>query len=208
MPELLEILKPKLQQTGFKNMPIIEGALDDMQVFLSPSLLAIKNKIVLDIGGSCFAHLKCALEVPRLYRRTNKEIPKKPSSYVDNALKPLFYLQNQCKNILKQSIREELLIRALCICTPKYYDTLSDVLSSLKKMEESLKRLKQARKTAASSVTNRGNSDDHKIRLQLALDVDFFSNQVQNLGLRKDEIESFQALTDLVYTAKEQAIAE
>lgn len=54
------------------------------------------------------------------------------------------------------------------------------MLSSVKKMEESLKRLKQARRTAASNPvgTNGGMSDDNKIRLQLALDVEYFGKQV------------------------------
>lgn len=47
-------------------------------------------------------------------------------------------------------------------------------------MEESLKRLKQARKTATTSTAgaNAGPSDDSKIRLQLALDVEYLGDQV------------------------------
>lgn len=47
-------------------------------------------------------------------------------------------------------------------------------------MEESLKRLKQARRTATSNPvgTNGGMSDDNKIRLQLALDVEYYGEQV------------------------------
>ncbi|XP_041420397.1 conserved oligomeric Golgi complex subunit 2 isoform X2 [Xenopus laevis] len=209
LPELREIIIVKLQQIGFKNIAMITGALEDMNEFLSPSLLAIKNKIVFDLSESCFSHLKSALEVPRLYRRTNKEMPTKASSYVDNAVKPLFQLQNEYKNILKQSIREEWLTDVLSECTPRYYDTISDVLSSVKKMEESLKRLKQARKTVTSTnTTNGGNSDDNKIRLQLALDVEYFGDQVEKLGLQKNGIKSFQTLSELVYAAKEQANPE
>lgn len=63
----------------------------------------------------------------------------------------------------------------------RYYETISEVLSSVKKMEESLKRLKQARKGAAVTTTtgaNDGPSDDSKIRLQLALDVEYLGEQV------------------------------
>lgn len=48
-------------------------------------------------------------------------------------------------------------------------------------MEESLKRLKQARKgatTAATTGANGGPTDDGKIRLQLALDVEYLGEQV------------------------------
>lgn len=55
------------------------------------------------------------------------------------------------------------------------------MLSSVRKMEESLKRLKQARKGAAATTTagaNGGLTDDGKIRLQLALDVEYLGEQV------------------------------
>lgn len=48
-------------------------------------------------------------------------------------------------------------------------------------MEESLKRLKQARKGAASAAAAGANgapTDDSKIRLQLALDVEYLGEQV------------------------------
>lgn len=62
----------------------------------------------------------------------------------------------------------------------RYFETISDILNSVKKMEESLKRLKQARKTVTTNSTspNGGMSDDNKIRLQLALDVEYYGVQV------------------------------
>lgn len=63
---------------------------------------------------------------------------------------------------------------------PRYFETVSDVLNSVKKMEESLKRLKQARRAPATNPVSSsgGMSDDDKIRLQLALDVEFLGEQV------------------------------
>lgn len=63
----------------------------------------------------------------------------------------------------------------------RYYETISEVLSSVRKMEESLKRLKQARKGATATTAagaNGGPTDDSKIRLQLALDVEYLGEQV------------------------------
>lgn len=51
----------------------------------------------------------------------------------------------------------------------------------MRKMEESLKRLKQARKGASTTPiagANGGPTDDSKIRLQLALDVEYLGEQV------------------------------
>lgn len=75
------------------------------------------------------------------------------------------------------SVTSVFFITILC---PRYFETVSDVLNSVKKMEESLKRLKQARRAPATSPVSSsgGMSDDDKIRLQLALDVQFLGEQV------------------------------
>ncbi|KAM5163878.1 conserved oligomeric Golgi complex subunit 2 [Mantella aurantiaca] len=203
LPILTDMIETKLSLIGFTNMAVIKGALEDIFTSLSASLLVINNRISVNLSESCLVYLKNTLEVPRLYRRTNKDVPTRPSFYIENAFKPLFVLQNEYENILKQTSKAKWLKGALSECAHKYYETVSDVLSSVKKMEDSLKRLKQARKTAFSSnSTNGGISDDNKIRLQLALDVEYFVNQVQQFGFCPEDV-SCSALIELVQAAKE-----
>ena len=59
--------------------------------------------------------------------------------------------------------------------------TTAEVLNSVRKMEESLKRLKKARGSNTSSSAQ-GMSDDDKIRLQLYLDVKEYDEQVMIYG--------------------------
>ncbi|XP_055395013.1 conserved oligomeric Golgi complex subunit 2 isoform X2 [Bubalus kerabau] len=210
LPELLETIKPKLEVMGFKNFSSI-SALEDSQLSLSACVPALSEKITQDLSESCFSHLKSALEVPRLYRRTNKEVPVTASSYVDSALKPLYQLQSRHKDKLKQATIQQWLEATLSESTHKYYETVSDVLNSVRKMEESLKRLKQARKTTPASpagLSGSGMSDDDKIRLQLALDVAYLGEQIEKMGLQTKDIRSFPALAELVAAAKDQATAE
>ncbi|XP_057610219.1 conserved oligomeric Golgi complex subunit 2 isoform X2 [Chionomys nivalis] len=94
LPELLKIVKPKLEMIGFKNFSSISAALEDSQSSLSAHVPALSSRIVQDLSESCFSYLKSALEVPRLYRRTNKEVPSTASSYVESALKPFYQLQH------------------------------------------------------------------------------------------------------------------
>ncbi|XP_033264825.1 conserved oligomeric Golgi complex subunit 2 isoform X2 [Orcinus orca] len=179
LPELLETIRPKLEVIGFKNFSSI-SALEDSRLSLSACVPALSDRVTQDLSESCFSHLKSALEVPRLYRRTNKEVPTTASSYVDSALKPLHQLQSGHKDKLKQAIIQQWLEGALSDSTHKYYETVSDVLNSVRKMEESLKRLKQARRTAPATPagpSGGGMSDDDKIRLQLALDVAYLGEQ-------------------------------
>ncbi|KAM8956623.1 conserved oligomeric Golgi complex subunit 2 isoform 2-T2 [Lycaon pictus] len=211
LPELLETIKPKLEMIGFKNFSSISAALEDSQTSLSACVPALSNRIIQDLSESCFSYLKSALEVPRLYRRTNKEVPTTASSYVDSALKPFYQLQSGHKDKLKQAIIQQWLEGALSESTHKYYETVSDVLSSVRKMEESLKRLKQARKSTPTNPvgpSGGGMSDDDKIRLQLALDVEYLGEQIQKMGLATKDIKSFPALAELVAAAKDQATAE
>ncbi|XP_027960301.1 conserved oligomeric Golgi complex subunit 2 isoform X2 [Eumetopias jubatus] len=210
LPELLETVKPKLEMIGFKNFSSV-SALEDSQTSLAACVPALSNRIIQDLSESCFSYLKSALEVPRLYRRTNKEVPTTASSYVDSALKPFYQLQSGHKDKLKPAIIQQWLEGALSESTHKYYETVSDVLSSVRKMEESLKRLKQARKSSPANPvgpSGGGMSDDDKIRLQLALDVEYLGEQIQKMGLATKDIKSFPALAELVAAAKDQATAE
>ncbi|XP_053154239.1 conserved oligomeric Golgi complex subunit 2 isoform X2 [Hemicordylus capensis] len=210
LPELLEIIKPKLETIGFKNIACISGALEDSKDSLLGCWPTLNSKIIQDLSDSCFSCLKSAVEVPRLYRRTNKEMPTKALPYVDSAFKPFHKLKNEYKDTLKPAVIEHWFEGALSECTQKYFATISDILHSVKKMEESLKRLKQARKTvtANSSSPSGGMSDDNKIHLQLALDVEYFGIQMQKMGLQLSNIKSFSALSELVQAAKDQISTE
>ncbi|MBN3309314.1 COG2 protein, partial [Amia calva] len=210
IPALSEMIKQRLELIGFSNFDIISDSLADSQASLSSNLPTINSRVTQRLSESCCGYLKCASEVPRLYRRTNKDVPSKASAYVDNSLKPLHQLQSDYQDVLKESIRKDWLRVALCTSTQRYYDTVADVFSSVKKMEESLKRLKQARKTVSSSSlgTNGGLTDDNKIRLQLALDVEYFGEQIQKMGLQTSDISLFSSLLELVQGAKDLAPIE
>ena len=61
-----------------------------------------------------------------------------------------------------------------------FLSVTTEVLVSVRRMEESLKRLKAARGTTSNSG-NQGMSDDDKIRSQLSLDVSEYISQVDIL---------------------------
>ncbi|XP_018604763.1 conserved oligomeric Golgi complex subunit 2 [Scleropages formosus] len=205
IPELSDMIRQKLELIGFSNFTIVSESLADSKTSLSGCAPMLNRRVTHHLGERCFSYLKSASEVPRLYRRTNKEVPTKASAYMDNALRPLLQLRSDYTDVLKASILQEWLRITLCDCTQRYYETISDVLSSVKKMEESLKRLKQARKTAVSNSTgaSSGPSDDSKIRLQLALDVEYLGEQIQNMGLQTSDITLFSSLLELVQGARD-----
>lgn len=61
----------------------------------------------------------------------------------------------------------------------RYLGIISDVLMSVKRTEDSLKKLQQRGRRSHDTVGGTTSvSDDDKIRLQLSLDVEAFVNQV------------------------------
>ena len=61
----------------------------------------------------------------------------------------------------------------------RYYAITDEVLTSVKRTEESLMKLKQSRKSSTLMAdVSSGMSDDNKIRLQLAMDIEQYSRKV------------------------------
>ncbi len=68
----------------------------------------------------------------------------------------------------------------VCVCWGcRYSELTSELLTSVQMTEESLLKLKSYRKSLAPSGAGSGMTDDNKIRLQLALDIEEFTVQVQ-----------------------------
>lgn len=77
---------------------------------------------------------------------------------------------------------------------------MKDVLTSVKKTEESLRRLKNLREkttTTSQSITS-GISDDDKIRLQLHVDISFWTIEIEKLGINCNTVDMLNELNKLV----------
>ena len=93
-----------------------------------------------------------------------------------SSLQPVGTEHEAMKGSSHFSVVDKLLIQVSSVS--RYLVVTSDVLTSVKKMEESLRRLRTARGTS-SAGGSQGMSDDDKIRLQLCLDVKELRTQVQ-----------------------------
>ena len=72
---------------------------------------------------------------------------------------------------------------------PRYYEISSELLTSVKRTEDSLLKLKSYRKSLTpSSAGGGGMSDDNKIRLQISLDIDQYSALVSPYQLLSEYI--------------------
>ena len=109
------------------------------------------------------------------------------------------------KDLKEESVEREIVTRVLTQISGVYLRHTTDVLTSVQKMEESLKRLKKARggaAAAASGAAEAAVSDDDKIRLQLALDVKSFKAQLDSsFRFEAEKLEHFVELRTLVVEA-------
>lgn len=195
-------IQPKLAQFGCQDEPGLREAFNESNRLVSSRISDLSSYIVSEVCSLSSVHLKAAHDIPRLYRRTNREVPSKPSAYITNALKPIEMFMEEHKETLSESRRCNWVTAIFSSLTKGYFAVSSELLTSVKKMEDSLKRLKAQRKSFAGMQSSSGGmSDDDKIRLQLTLDVRFFGEQIESFGVNKTEIEMFIDLSDLVESA-------
>lgn len=78
------------------------------------------------------------------------------------------------------------------------------MLTSVKKTEESLRRLKNLREKSTNTNANQSNSgsggmsDDDKIRLQLHVDISAWTNEIEKMDVDRTSVEHLIELNELV----------
>lgn len=200
-PVFVEHIEPKLKSLDFDNIDSIKGAFSDSQESVLFNVPKFQSYVVQEVTNHCSLHLKQVADIPRHYRRTNREVPSKPSSYSTGLFKPLTMFFDEHKIVLREAKREEIARAVLQNLAEQYYTATSDVLTSVKKMEDSLKRLKKARGTGVSTGTL-GMSDDDKIRQQLIIDIEYYGQQVETFGFSSSSLQGFSQLLELCKEAK------
>lgn len=197
---LEKTVRPQLEQAGFTDIPLLKGALEECRHSLEGVCPALSGRLVGNVAAACCLHLKAVADIPRLYRRTNREVPSKPSNYVALVLVPLATLKSKTGQDFGVTWQPDWTSAALEQVTKQYTLLTQEVLVSVRKMEDSLKRLKRARDR--TPVPEGAASDDDKIRLQLCLDVHHFGAQMEELGMARSSVPSYGALLEIVEAAR------
>ena len=112
------------------------GSLDESMVALKSSGEILQGIIEVQLISQSVGHLRFVSDIPRLYRRTNREVPSKSSTYVASSLQHLQEFFDQHKQevnpeILRSWIKQALLgisKQYVLYCFPPFcapYGTLS-----------------------------------------------------------------------------------
>lgn len=163
-------------------------------------VFTVNNKVILKARSSftsyissvkvkeCIGHIQNITAIPRLYRRTNKSPPKEASAYMVEAVKPVTIF---AKKFEDNSAQVKGTIEGIINNISKQYLSLvQDVLRSVCKTEESLRRLK-SRSTNASDLSadpKETISDEAKIKEQIKYDVFYFCDKVMQFEVHSSKV--------------------
>ncbi|PSC75738.1 conserved oligomeric Golgi complex subunit 2 [Micractinium conductrix] len=130
------------------------------------------------------------------FRMTSRAQPSRPSHYVSMILAPLqAFLQTEAAAKLSGEARQQLATAVAAGVGARYLHLADDTLSTVRKTESSLKRLKARQQGGEGGAAP---DTDKMIALQLFLDVQEFGRQAKQAGVDAAQLESYQQLWRLV----------
>lgn len=128
LPSLMETVQMKLKQQTLRVLKLLEGnntryfyyyyyyyclnlfiwlsidSLYETTENLRTILPQVSEEIVNELLRQCVPHLKQVSDIPRLFRRTKRDVPTKPCAYVKNALTFLVIFHSDYKNIIPNNV--------------------------------------------------------------------------------------------------------
>nr|CDS32998.1 oligomeric Golgi complex subunit 2 [Hymenolepis microstoma] len=193
---LVNLVLPTLQNQDTDPLPDwLTQCVEDTVVRIKKSLNAVKENIFRSFEENVQALTKQVQELPRQYRRTNREWPSTPSAFMPRIARQLQDLAHilQDNILIKPQVEASPALRALFTelfeqmvlqTTNMYFTQTSELIESVRKVEDSLRRLRVARAVGgAQQAGGAGKTDDDKIRHQVRLDTQEYIAQLKTLTL-------------------------
>ncbi|KAH8407217.1 hypothetical protein KR222_010559 [Zaprionus bogoriensis] len=203
LPELQRIIAraaPKTQNMALFNN-VLSKSMADLADTLGTHLTGIQATLKQLLIAECGTeNVRQVNDLPRLYRKTNREVPTRCSNYVEQMLRPIKSFATQHETQLGALVVEQILVDVCSNITKAYFNVVTDVLTSVQKTEESLRRLRNLKSGAASNAaaSTTAVSDDDKIRLQLRVDVAAWTAELSKLNFKPDQIDKLLELSSIV----------
>ncbi|EMD37937.1 hypothetical protein CERSUDRAFT_50066 [Gelatoporia subvermispora B] len=183
------------------DLDILKQSLSKLTSLLQP----LSNQIVYILARRACDALLAMRSIPSQFRAmSSKRKPTEPSHFISLIFRPLklFFAIGAADGpgaALKADFLQHYSTEVFEIVAQRYIY----FLSSMKKTEESLRRLKKGRESAFSFLSgggsrdNSGRADEEKIRAQMILDVEAFGEEAKSLGVPTRENETYKALVDM-----------
>lgn len=199
LPQFLTTVESKIP---IRNIDLLKHSLSLSEKTLQGSKDKIRDCIVKELFDHFNVQLKQVSDIPRLYRKTNRSVPTKPCTYIEVVSKTLNEFHNDATRRLDNAFLVGLYEALFNIMTVSYYKYVEDVLTSVQKTEESLRRLKQIQvKTPQQTSESSGVTDGDKIRLQLNVDVVSYVKLAEAMQVNVHSVHNYTELYSMVTEA-------
>jgi len=207
LAELLEGLYPSTVELTLAHLP--EAAIESVRDAYSEAAAGLRAVledldacVTAAVVDKCVDVLKQMRGITATYRMTNKPLPTRHSHFVPGVLGPLKgFVSGDHAEVLGKAATEALVATVTQTVTERYKVMANDLVTTVRKTESSLKRLKGRKAGAADDPTKGGKaeiSDTDKICHQLLLDVQEYGRQLQYLSVAPTSLPSFKQLSEIV----------
>nr|CAD7568870.1 unnamed protein product [Timema californicum] len=185
----------------------LDNSIEESKQQLLSRLPIVTQFILGEVSSQSLSQLRQVNDIPRLFRRTNRDIPTKPCPYVGAVLAPPLSFHKAYREVVGAPQLQRWLTLIFSAITQQFYSSVNDVLTSVQKTEESLRRLKKVRDRLSTTTPSEGKGlgDDDKIRQQLVLDVQYFCEGVESVDVKKDDVDKLLELLNLVEAARSKS---
>ncbi|KAK7504893.1 hypothetical protein BaRGS_00003921 [Batillaria attramentaria] len=202
IPQFYEsTVRPKVFAAGLHNDGVLRECIQENVSAVEERLPKFRTIVTDEILTQCSAFIRQVSDIPRLYRRTNREAPSKASGYLSGMVRPLRLFSDEHAKDLGSDHNSQIMLIIFSSLVDQFCEVTGEVLTSVKKMEESLKRLKKVRGSEKANTTQ-GLSDDDKIRSQIIIDIEELGKQMETFGVDRGSVSGFSKLQALAEEAK------
>lgn len=157
--------------------PLISKLQKVMYHQLTNTIISLQKIVVKHLSDEVIPILANVSNIPRTYRLTNRDEPRNPSEYVQVSVIPFQRIMKDAVDPVYAELRA-IVSEAIAVSSQKYCQMISDVLDSVTKTEEALRRFKHrgAQNQSPSAEPATTLTDEMKIRKQIHIDTRFFYN--------------------------------
>ncbi|KAH6914040.1 oligomeric golgi complex component, COG2-domain-containing protein [Coprinopsis sp. MPI-PUGE-AT-0042] len=188
-----------------------EAALNAVLSKLTGVIPSLSVMVITILTRRCCDALLPMRSIPSQFRAmSSKRMPTEPSYFISGILRPLRQFFGVGADGPGAKIKDQYLkdysSEVFNAITSRYIN----YLSAMKKTEESLKRLRKAKKPTyslfgSSNTAEDDGRDEERIRAQMILDVEAFGKDARSLGVAVDDNEHFNLLKEMVYATDSQS---
>lgn len=102
LPKILDMSKPSFPD----HTSLLSKSLEDSKTSLLQCVPPIKDEVIKEISNQSVMYIRQVNDIPRLYRKTNRETPNKPCGYISLILETPLKFKEQYGKDLEHEIKE------------------------------------------------------------------------------------------------------